>query len=128
MAMSPCYLKGKSRVSQWLKVCQEDASNGVGPEDSQLLRAILVKRTNKEDSNSKSRSDVITKKILRAARHFFDMKIEENVKYKKRKGKCLFSFLTFTDHVVDEFFNSAHLRLLGVASPTSLSNHLAAFV
>jgi len=88
----------------------------------------LVKRTNKEDSNSKSRSDVITKKILRAARHFYDAKIEENVKYKKRKGKCLFSFLTFTDHVVDTFFNSVHLRLLGVASPTSLSNHLAAFV
>jgi len=121
-------LKGKSKMSQWHKACQEDARNGIGPEDSQLLKSILVKRTNKEDSNSKSRSDVITKKILRAARHFYDAKIEENVKYKKRKGKCLFSFLTFTDHVVDTFFNSVHLRLLGVASPTSLSNHLAAFV
>ena len=96
--------------------------------DSLLLRSILVKRVGKEDSNSKCRSDVITKKVLRAARHFFDMRIEENVKYKKRKGKCMFSFLTFTDMIVDEFFNSTHLRLLGVASPTSLSNYLAAFV
>ena len=88
----------------------------------------MVKRTNKEDSNRKSRSDVITKKVLRAARHFFDMKIEEKVNYKKRKGKSLFSFLSFTDMIVDEFFNSTHLRLLGVTSPTTLSNHLAAFV
>ena len=89
---------------------------------------MLVKRAGKEESNSKDRSDVITKKVLRAARHFFDMKIEENAKSRKKKGRSLYSYLTFTDMIVDEFFNSTHLRLLGVASPTSLSNHLAAFV
>ena len=90
--------------------------------------SILVNRANKEESSTKCRSDVITKKVLRAARHFFDMKIEENVRFKKRKGKAQYSFLHFTDVIVDNFFNSMHLRLLGIASPTSLSNYIAAFV
>ena len=38
------------------------------------------------------------------------------------------SFLVFTDMIVDEFFNPVHLRLLGIASASSLSNYLAAFV
>ena len=128
MEMSSAPLKPKKRLSQWDKTCLKDAKNGISQEDSQLLRSILVKRVNKEDSNSKCRSDVITKKVLRAARHFFDMKIEKNVNYKKREGRPMLSFLYFTDIIVDDFFNSTHLRLLGVASPTSLSNHLAAFV
>ena len=128
MAMKASPIKPKHRQTQWNKACQDDAKNGVSPEDRQLVISILVNRGNREDSSTKCRSDVITKKVLRAARHFFDMKIEENQKYKKKKGKSTQCFLHFTDYVVDNFFNSMHLRLLGIASPTSLSNYLAAFV
>ena len=122
-------LRPKHRQSLWKKACLEDAKGGFSKEEKQLLHSILVKRVIKEESSStKFRSDVITKKVLRMARHFFDMKIEEMVKYKKKKGNATGSFLKLTDMLVDSFFNSTHLRLLGVVSPTSLSNHLAAFV
>ena len=105
--MGYCSLKGKPRLTQWLKLCQEDARHGSKPEDRQFLQSYLVKKPNKEDSSSKSRSDVITKKVLRAARSFYDYKIEEICKYKKQKHKFLLhSFLTFTDMIVDEFFSS----------------------
>tara|TARA_B100000519_G_scaffold149023_1_gene129839 strand:- start:107 stop:430 length:324 start_codon:yes stop_codon:yes gene_type:complete len=106
-----------------------DAKNQISDVDLKLVLSILVKRASKDDTNKGNiRSDVVTKKVLRAARHFFDMKIEENVKFKKRKGKPLASYLVFTDMIVDEFFNPVHLRLLGVPTPSSLSNYLAAFV
>ena len=128
MTLNGVSIKG-NRQAQWDKTCRTDAKSEILDFDRQLVHSILVKRVNKDDtSKGNNRSDVVTKKVLRAARHFFDMKIEENVKFKKRKGKAMTSFLTYTDTIVDEFFNPVHLRLLGVASPSSLSNYLAAFV
>ena len=101
MDLKSVTIKG-NRQAQWDKTCRNDAKNETSDLDLRLVNSILVKRVSKDDtSKGNVRSDVVTKKVLRAARHFFDMKIEENVKFKKKKGKPMVSYLVFTDMIID---------------------------
>jgi hypothetical protein len=101
-------------------------------EDKHLLLSILYKRVNpsKADESSVVRSDVTMKKILRSMISYYDVLIDKNYKYKKKKRckKGKISFLTYCDLIVAENFDQDLIKLLGLQNSQAISNSLASLI
>jgi hypothetical protein len=90
-----------------------------------------------KDGNHKNRFDINAKKVLRAARAYYDHKLEFAFGFKKLRRKisrsnCLDpalnkGFVPYMDLLTDQIFQEELLQLFKV-SRESVSNHLAALV
>lgn len=83
--------------------------------------------TNNENNLSVPRSDVIVKKLLRACRYFYDLKLDEETRFKRHRSKTRSQFLVYTDNFVDKTFDTSVIKLFGFTKP-EISNFLAALI
>ena len=86
--------------------------------------------SSKKKSYTQFRSDVQIKQILRAARKFYDIKMEKQLGFKKKvvKGQMPKSFLLYTDQFATSHLDPSLLELFDHVSTKSISNHLAGLI
>lgn len=98
--------------------------------DKNLLIQILCARIKptKIKKESVARADVTVKKILRTGRYFYDLKLDGELHYKAKRNKAKQRFLTYTDFLVEKYFDKEIMKLFGFTKFETISNHLAALI
>ena len=99
------------------------------------LNNLMIKRGSNHDDEANCRFNLNVKKILRLARKFFALKIENDYHAKRNHMRFLRtkdpfnakSYLEYTDKLVAKVFDQKLFQILGVTAE-DVSNHLAGLI